>query len=176
VYNKNMTNNTNEELVDLVDKNDKLLGSVAISKANSDPNLIHREIAIIIYDKENRVLLQRRGLHKKIDPGSWSVSCAGHVTYGLTPLQAAHKELVEEVGFDTDLEFFEKEFNQLPSESRFSYWYKGKFPENSSIKMEPEEVIDTKFISESELKDFQKTGNKVGKNTLKHLAKFWSGC
>ena len=170
-----MTNkNFVEELIDLVDKNDAILGSVARSKANLDPNLIHREIAIIIFDKENRVLLQRRSLNKKTDPGVWTVSCAGHVTHGLTPLQVAHKELMEEVGFDTDLEFFEKEFSQLSTESRFFYWYTGKFPENVIIKMEPEEVINTKFIAKEELENFQKAGNTIGQHSLRYLTKFWS--
>ena len=163
-----------EEYLDLVDKNDNLLGSITRSEAHLDPNLIHREVGIIICNEQNKVLLQKRSLTKRTDPGIWTISCAGHVTHGLTPLETAHKELMEELGFDTDLEFFEKEFSELPTESRFFYWYTGQFPEDSKITMEKGQVDGVKFISKFELEDFQKAGNEIGKHSLRYLQKFWS--
>lgn len=163
-----------DEVLDLVDKDDNVVGSIERSVANSDPNLIHREIAVIIFNKERGILLQQRGLHKRIAPGVWTVSAAGRVTKGLTPLEAAHMELLEELGFDIDLEFIEKEFNQQQNESRYVYWYKGFFPEDTPIKMEPEEVADVEFITKQELEGFQKDGNIIGRYSLKHLASFWS--
>lgn len=167
--------NKKEEALDLVDKNDKVIGSIQISKANSDPKLIHREVAVIVYDSKNKVLIQQRSFTKRLYPGVWTVTCAGHVTKGLTPLEAAHMELKEEVGFDTKLEFIEKEFHQIPTESRFFYWYLGKFPKKAIIKMERGKVINTKFISKSETAKFQKSGNIIGKHSLKYLNEFWSG-
>jgi len=167
--------NKKEEVLDLVDEKDNVIGSIPISKANSDPKLIHREVAVIIYDNKNRVLIQQRGFTKKLDPGIWTVTCAGHVTKGLTPLEAVHMELKEEVGFDTELKFIEKEFNQIPTESRFFYWYLGKFPKRAIIKMERGKVINTKFISKSEINQFQKSGNVIGKHSLKYLMDFWEG-
>lgn len=171
-----MTNNVSEEILDLVDINDNIIGTVARSVANSDPNVIHREVAIIIFDRDNRVLLQRRDLSKKIAPGVWTTSSAGHVTHGFTPLEISHRELTEELGFDTDLEFIEKELDKQQNETRIIYWYKGEFPEGSSIKIEPGEVTDARFISKSELEEFQKAGNIIGRYSLKHIIKYWSGC
>ncbi len=167
--------NKTEEILDLVDKNDEIVGSIPISKANSNPKVIHREVAIIIYDDKNRVLIQQRSFKKRLDPDVWTVTCAGHVTYGLTPLEAAHMELVEEVGFDTKLNFVEKEFNKIPTESRFFYWYVGKLPKNTKVKIEPREVESIKLLSKSQLKKFIQEGNKVGKHSVKYLTKFWAG-
>ncbi len=168
-----MTNGAFEEMLDLVDINDNIIGSVTRSKANSDPSVIHREVSIIIFDKDNRVLLQRRDLSKKIAPGVWTTSSAGHVTHGFTPLEISHRELTEELGFDTDLEFIEKELDRQQNETRIIYWYKGKFPEGTSIKMEAGEVMDTRFISKSELEEFQKAGNIIGRYSLRHIIKYW---
>ena len=163
-----------EELLDLVDKNDKIIGNIPNSKPNSNPKIIHREIAIIIYDDKNRVLIQQRSFKKRLYPGVWTVTCAGHVTYGLTPLETAHMELLEEVGFDTKLKFVEKEFNKIPTESRFFYWYVGKLPKNAKVKIEPREVESIKLLSQSQLKKFIQEGNKVGKHSVKYLTKFWA--
>lgn len=167
--------NKKEEILDLVDQNDKIIGSVPVSKANSNPKLIHREVAVIVYDSKNKVLIQKRSLTKRLHPGIWTVTCAGHVTKGLTPLEAAHVELKEEVGFDTKLEFVKKEFHQIPTESRFFYWYIGRFPKNTTTKIEPREVDSIRFISKSEISRFQKSGNTISKYSLKYLKRFWSG-
>ena len=166
--------NATEEVLDLVDKNDRAIGSVPISKANSDPKSIHREVAVIIYDDKNRVLIQQRSFAKRLDPGVWTVTCAGHVTKGLTPLEAAHTELKEEVGFDTKLNFVEKEFNKIPTETRFFYWYVGKLPKKARIKIEPREVEKVMFLGQIKLQEFLKSEEKIGKHSLKYLNKFWS--
>ncbi len=165
-----------EEILDLVDENDNVIGTVPRSRANSDPSVIHREIAIMIFDNKGRILLQQRSLNKKIDPGVWTTTAAGHVDAGMTPLETAHIELREELGFDTELKFLNKHIDRQPNETRFFYWYTGNFPENGQIKIQTEEVMNTKFISKSELEDFQKQGNKVGALSIKYMDQFWSGC
>lgn len=165
-----------EEVLDLVDEKDNVIGTVSRSKANSDPSVIHREIAIMIFDDKGRILLQRRALTKKIDPGVWTVTAAGHVDAGITPLETAHTELLEELGFDTELKFLNKHIDKQPNETRFFYWYTGIYPKNSEIKIQQEEVMDAKFFSKSELEEFQKQGNRVGALSMKYMDQFWLGC
>lgn len=53
---------TDEEILDLVDENDEVIGKVGKSEANSDLKLIHREIGVLIYDGRKRVLFNKRSL------------------------------------------------------------------------------------------------------------------
>lgn len=85
-----------DELLDLVDENDKIIGEVWKSKANQNPKLIHREVAAIVYNEAGKVLFQKRSKYKKVNPGIWAETVAGHVGKVEKPLVAAHRELVEE--------------------------------------------------------------------------------
>lgn len=163
--------NAPNELLDLVNKDDEVIGEILKGKANQDPDLIHREIGVIIYDNENKVLLQQRSLKKKVHPGLWAVSCAGHVPKGMKPLDAAHMELREELGFDTTLHFVEKNLDEIPTETRFVYWFTGKYP-GDKIKLEPEEVEQVKWVSQENFKKFVNE-NRITKASRIMLERFW---
>lgn len=138
-----------EEIIELVDSEDNVIGTIPIQQANSDPTKYHREVGILIVDSTGRLLLQQRALTKRHAPGVWTVAAAGHIPVGMTPEQAAHMELQEELGFDTELRFFEKVFNQVPTQSRFFYNYIGR-ADNPGIMIEPEEVAQAGFYSEAD--------------------------
>ena len=36
-----------DEILDLVDKNDKIIGEIVRAEANSDPKLFHREVGVL---------------------------------------------------------------------------------------------------------------------------------
>ena len=166
--------NKPEEILDIVDINDNVIGEAPISEANTNPNIIHREVAIIIYDDKNRLLLQKRDRRKRIDPGFWALT-AGHVPKGMKPHDAAHMELMEELGFDTGLTFVEKTLQARTNEKRFFYWYKCRFPENTKVKLEEGQVEKITFLPESGLKKFLGSGEKIGPLTLKFIKRFWAG-
>jgi len=159
-----------DELLDLVNNKDEVIGEVWISEANTNPKLIHREVAIIVYDTKNRVLFQKRSHLKRLHPGLWTTTAAGHVGKGEDPLESAHRELIEEVGFDTKLKFFDKTLAHLPNETHFTYWYTGKFPTGAKIVLQEREVEDTKFMSAEELKKFSEPMGQHSKNMIN---KFW---
>jgi 8-oxo-dGTP pyrophosphatase MutT (NUDIX family) len=75
----------------------------------------------------------------------------------MNPIDAAHKELLEELGFDTKLEFFTKTISHLPWETHFTYWFTGRYY-NGKIKVQKEEVDELKFLSEVELKEMIQNG------------------
>ena len=147
-----------DELLDLVNKKDQIIGKVWKSKANQNPKLIHREIAIIIYNEGGKVLFQKRSKNKKVNPGIWAETVAGHVGKGEKPLKTAHRELNEEVGFDTELKFFEKTLAHAPNETHFTYWFYGKYPRDVKIKLRKEEVEKVAFLSPHELQSLIESG------------------
>ncbi|BBD07647.1 NUDIX hydrolase [Desulfovibrio ferrophilus] len=59
--------------------------------------LPHRSVLVIIYDKDERIYVQRRCRSKAIYPGRWDLSATGHVKAGESRLGAALRELEEEL-------------------------------------------------------------------------------
>lgn len=55
-----------DELLDLVDDHDVVVGGVWKSKAHQDPTLIHREVAVIVFSNKKEVLLQQRSQKKSV--------------------------------------------------------------------------------------------------------------
>jgi isopentenyldiphosphate isomerase len=60
----------------------------------------HRAVHIWIVTPDARVLLQRRAAAKENYPSLWDVSCAGHCSAGESAVDAAIRELAEELGLD----------------------------------------------------------------------------
>ncbi|MBM7604068.1 8-oxo-dGTP pyrophosphatase MutT (NUDIX family) [Metabacillus crassostreae] len=60
--------------------------------------IIHPGVAVIIFDEDGRVLLQKR-----TDVGLWGIP-SGHVEPGETVEQAAKREVFEETGYDISIE------------------------------------------------------------------------
>ena len=58
----------------------------------------HRSIHVWVLNDQQELLIQRRSFDKENHPGLWDVSCAGHITAGDSSLQAAVRELKEELG------------------------------------------------------------------------------
>jgi isopentenyldiphosphate isomerase len=162
-----------EELLYLVNKKNKVIGSIIRKVANTNPLFIHREIGIIIYNKNREILLQKRSLYKKVHPGMWSIT-AGHITYGLTPSEAAKKELAEELGLDLKLIHITTRLNEYSHESHFMYYYLCFYQGKKDIKLEKAEVTKTDFFSPNKLKKLQKK-ERVNLTHLPVLNKYWQG-
>jgi isopentenyl-diphosphate delta-isomerase len=87
----------------LVDRLDRPIGS-ARKEAAHRSGLLHRAFSIIVYDRGGRMLLQQRALSKYHSGGLWSNTCCSHPRPGEGTEAAAHRRLVEEMGFDCPLE------------------------------------------------------------------------
>jgi len=161
-----------KEIIDLVNENDEVIGEVDKDEANQNPALIHREVAVVIFNRENEVLLQQRSRLKTHHPGKWTVAAAGHVGKGEDMKIAAQRELLEELGFSTSLNFIKKEFNQIPGkESRFTYIYYGFIEKDTKFILQKSEVEQVKWIKLDSLKDFSADPqNDVGDYSKKIIA------
>lgn len=167
--------NTPDEIVDVVDENDNVIGQATKGEVNSNPNVIHREVGVLIFDAQGRILIQQRSRKKKMYPLWWMISVAGHVPAGMSPEQSAHKELQEELGFDTNLVQYEKILLKYPTENFFSYGYIGKFSSGVQIEIDSNETEDFKFVNESELDKMIKNGDKIEEYSLADFRKFFKG-
>lgn len=84
---------------DIVDENDNVIGTATYEEIYSKP-LWHRSIAIWVFDKEWKLLVQKRAKDKLIEPGKLANSVAGHVDVGEGYLESAKREMTEEIGIE----------------------------------------------------------------------------
>jgi isopentenyldiphosphate isomerase len=162
-----------DELLDLVNENDEVIGEVWKSETVGNPKLIFREVGILIYDDKRRLLLQRRSVKKKTYPGYWIISAGGHVHKGENPEKEAHKELLEEIGFDVPLKFAFKLLMTYPGNRSIAYGYVGKYG-GREILIQKEEVEEARFFSKEEFEELLKT-DKVEPTSAEWCRKFWEG-
>lgn len=87
-----------DELFDLVDEQDTVIGVVRRGDAHRDKSLIHRSVQILVIDRAGRALLQLRSVHKDLFPGYYCASASGHVASGETYDDTARREIIEELG------------------------------------------------------------------------------
>ena len=81
-----------EEMIDVLDENGIKTGEILTRKEMHKKGIWHR------VDNNNQILMQQRSHKKDTNPGKWDVSVAGHISAGQTSLEAAIREVEEEVG------------------------------------------------------------------------------
>lgn len=87
----------NEELVDIVDEKDNVIGQKTIHRVHTN-KILHRGASVLCFKDEtlSDILLNRRSLKKRVGPGLLCVP-GGHPSAGESYLVAATREFTEEV-------------------------------------------------------------------------------
>lgn len=99
---KSAIGSTPDERLSLVNEKGVLLpGGKSKTEVHRDGDW-HETSHIYIFDKQGRLLLQKRSMSKKSSPGKFQVSVSGHVNEDETPQKAAQREGFEELGIRID--------------------------------------------------------------------------
>ena len=149
-----------DELLDLVDEENRVVGRVPRRKVHGNPSLHHRAVHVFVRNTTGDLFLQKRSEDKKIQPGKWDTSVGGHVEAGESYEEAARKEAAEELGItpgDSLSMRFSHEYiweSDVETEHVRTYFldYEGPF------KLQPEEISEGRFWSIKELKKAAYTG------------------
>ena len=92
-----------EELVILVDENDRQVGLMPKMEAH-EKALLHRAFSVFVFNDQKELMIQRRAAHKNHSPGLWTNTCCSHQREGESNIEAGKRRLMEEMGFTTELE------------------------------------------------------------------------
>jgi len=91
-----------EEYLEVVDEDNQVIG-IASRQEIHEKGLRHRSVHIFIFNSKGKLYLQKRSPYKDQYPEHWDTSAAGHTDTGESPIEAAQRELMEELGLDAPL-------------------------------------------------------------------------
>ena len=165
--------NAPDELLDLVDEHDCVIGTVLHGDTERDPALVHREVAILIH-RGGELLWQLRSAAKRVMPLTWDFACAGHVGAGEIPEGAAHRELREELGFDLALVALDRRLVRESSETYFAYVFAGAAPPRLQPVIDPDEVAALEWCDEASYRRWRAAGRAVAPLADEVSAGFWA--
>ncbi len=145
-----------EEIFDLVDERDQVIGQVRRGEAHRDPRLIHRSVQILVFDSQGRLLLQRRSRTKDLFPGYHCASASGHVAAGDDYTATAARELQEELGVSLPVTLVGKTLVRSAFETEimevYTAWSDGPF------RFHPTETNGSEFVTPAVLAEGCSTG------------------
>ncbi len=102
-----------EEFIDVIDQSGKKVRSASKSEIYAQ-KLPHAIVHVLIYNNAKQMACKVRSMRKDFCPGCISTSVGGHISAGESPLQAAKREMMEEIGITSEPIHL------------FSDWYEGK--------------------------------------------------
>lgn len=91
-----------DELIDILTPDGKPTGKTALKSQAHKNGWFHATVHIWLFTADEKILLQKRALTKKVFPGLWDISVAGHIGAGEEVLVSAQREVFEEIGLQLD--------------------------------------------------------------------------
>lgn len=125
--------------------------------------LLHRAFSVFVINNKNQLMLQQRALHKYHSGGLWTNTCCSHPRDGESNLEAAHRRLQEEMGFDCPLKkitdfIYKAELDKGLTEHEFDHVFVGNYDQEPILN--PEEAAAFKWMDVHEVAtDMQKNPN-----------------
>lgn len=140
-----------DELLEIVDTNGNVVGIAPRSVVHGNPSLIHRVVHVLVFDGKGRLLLQKRSMAKDVAPGRWDTSVGGHVDPGEEIVEAAGRELAEELGVENkELKFLYSYMHSNSYETELVYTY--SCVREDGFAFNKEEIDEIRFWDISEIK------------------------
>ncbi len=139
-----------EEIFDVVDQDDRVIGQAPRSEVHAR-NLLHRAASIFVFNARGELLVQLRSTTKDQYPSCFTSSASGHLEAGEDYAQSAQRELFEEVGLSSPLEFLTK----LPAngaETAYEFTALFRTVTDQTPTFDPDEVAGGEFVELSELR------------------------
>lgn len=133
-----------EEIFDIVDENDQVVGQAPRPVVHQQ-NLLHRAVSIFVLKPDGRMLLQLRSDTKDQYPGCYTSSASGHVDAGEDYQTAAVRELHEELSLNAPIEYL-KTFPGGP-ETAFEFTALYRLITDVEPVLDPGEIAGAEFLT-----------------------------
>lgn len=143
-----------DEVVVLVDSDDREIGTRAKRACHLGDGELHRAFSVFLFDTRGRVLIQKRSASKMLWPGFWSNSCCSHPRPGEAADTAARRRVLEELGVDCELRFlykfqYQARFGRIGSEHELCWVFAGIV--RDAVRADPAEIAELRFVEPAAL-------------------------
>lgn len=144
-----------EELI-LVDRDDNEVGYASKAEAHDGRGILHRAFSLFLFNEDGELLLQQRAPQKRLWGGYWSNSCCSHPRRGETLTVATSRRLLDELNFETELEYvyqfaYEAAFGDAGSENELCHVFLGMV--SDEMLPNDSEIASIRYISSANLDD-----------------------
>ena len=155
----------------LVDESDAVTGSASKVTCHHGEGVLHRAFSILIFDSEDRLLLQQRSPEKITFPGVWANTCCSHPLHCDSELEtrdalgvkrAAQRKLGHELGIpETDAPLEDMVFmTRMLYRARASVeWVEHEMDHIICLRADvepvpnPNEIAKTRWVTQAELRE-----------------------
>ena len=171
-----------KEMCLVVDENDKVIDSVSKIDCHRGKGIRHRAFSVLIFDSEDRLLMQQRSIEKITFPGIWANSCCSHPLdienengdeiEGV--IHASKRKMFQELGIPEKVSS-SWDYNHI---GRFEYscrwddeWIEHEIDHVLIVRASPElsinenEIMDTKWLTHEEINQMLE-GENEWKNSI----------
>ena len=153
-----------DEMIDILDEfTGEKTGEVISKNKAHNKGIWHGSIHIlIINNKKNKTLLQKRCAEKKLYPNTWDIAVGGHISAGEDDITSAKRQLEEELGLNPEklkIEKVDRITEKLVNNGVISNEYVSIFVvytdiDINDINLQVEEVSEAKWCTKEELNEF----------------------
>jgi isopentenyldiphosphate isomerase len=149
-----------DEYIDIINNSGEISGETCLKSEAHKKGLYHASVHIWIINENNQILIQKRAADKDTFPNLWDISVAGHISAGELPINAAIREVEEEVGISikkNQLQYIGASTKKIIHKPDFidyelHHIYICRLNFNiSELKIQKEEVSEIKLISLNKL-------------------------
>ena len=171
-----------KEMCLVVDENDKVIDSVSKIDCHRGKGIRHRAFSVLIFDSEDRLLMQQRSIEKITFPGIWANSCCSHPLdienengdeiEGV--IHASKRKMFQELGIPEEVSS-RWDYNHI---GRFEYscrwddeWIEHEIDHVLIVRASPElsinenEIMDTRWLTHEEINQMLE-GENEWKNSI----------
>ncbi|MBM3211601.1 NUDIX domain-containing protein [Candidatus Poribacteria bacterium] len=138
-----------KEYLDVIDKSGKIIGKATRQECHRNKSLAHRTAHVLVFNSKGELFLQKRSMNKDIQPGKWDTSVGGHLDPGETFDQAVRREIKEELGIETPLEYIYEYWMHSEVETEYVHTYTCVY--DGPIKFDPKEISEGRFWTKEEI-------------------------
>ena len=149
------------EFIDVLDERRNKVGIVRNRELVYKNGDWHKTVHIWLINSKNELLIQKRAKDKQTFPNLWAISIAGHVISGETSIEAALREIKEEIGIDVN----PNDLKLIFTIKRIQEYKNGFLHVHDDVylfkydldlyntKIQKEELTDIRFINYKELEE-----------------------
>jgi len=169
------------EILDIVNENDEVIWQIERTECYKKWT-INRLVWVVIVNDKWEIALQKRSSKCSFLAWYWALSAWWHVSCWDTYLQAAKRELFEEIWIKCDLKFIWKDFDdrlkinwKLNDSDKSHYFFQEiyEWKHNWPFEFTDWEVNEIRFFSREELKEMIKSWYKIMPWTIRVLEKYY---